>query len=266
MNFLNFNKEKIEKWYEAIPLGNGNMGGLLFGGGSLVKLSVDCSTLWDLRQSDVLKNEDFTFSEFLKLVDKGEEYNDYLLTYFGRFFERKPYPTKIPSGSFEFVLPDGERTEFYFSMREATGGVKLSAGGVIESFFSPITHIGYIRCPKRVSFSFVAPKYQSDDGTKKENELSMLEYPAGSVEECDNTIVYTQPTTDGDYSVIAKYKRDDEYNYIAFWIRSTSCNFSVGEIEKMLDSRVFLDLYVRVKENWRDSDFNISDFGYRDEE
>ena len=38
------------------------------------------------------------------------------------------------------------------------------------------------------------------------------------------------------------------------------------DIEKMLDSRVFLDLYVRVKENWRDSDFNISDFGYRDEE
>ena len=38
------------------------------------------------------------------------------------------------------------------------------------------------------------------------------------------------------------------------------------DIEKMLDSRVFLDLYVRVKENWRDSDFNISDFGYREEE
>ena len=38
------------------------------------------------------------------------------------------------------------------------------------------------------------------------------------------------------------------------------------DIEKMLDSKVFLDLYVRVKENWRDSNFNISDFGYRDEE
>ncbi len=38
------------------------------------------------------------------------------------------------------------------------------------------------------------------------------------------------------------------------------------DIEKMLDSKVFLDLYVRVKENWRDSDFNISDFGYREED
>ncbi len=38
------------------------------------------------------------------------------------------------------------------------------------------------------------------------------------------------------------------------------------DIEKMLDTRVFLDLYVRVKENWRDSDFNISNFGFREEE
>ena len=34
------------------------------------------------------------------------------------------------------------------------------------------------------------------------------------------------------------------------------------DIERMLDTKVFLDLYVRVKENWRDSDFNINDFGY----
>ncbi len=38
------------------------------------------------------------------------------------------------------------------------------------------------------------------------------------------------------------------------------------DIEKMLDARVFLDLYVRVKENWRDSNFNIQDFGFRDED
>lgn len=37
------------------------------------------------------------------------------------------------------------------------------------------------------------------------------------------------------------------------------------DIEKMLGTRVFLDLYVRVKENWRESDFNINSFGYNDE-
>ena len=38
------------------------------------------------------------------------------------------------------------------------------------------------------------------------------------------------------------------------------------DIEKMLDARVFLDLYVRVKENWRDSEFNISNLGYHSED
>ena len=38
------------------------------------------------------------------------------------------------------------------------------------------------------------------------------------------------------------------------------------DIEKMLDTKVFLDLYVRVKENWRDSEFNISNLGYKSEE
>lgn len=43
-------------------------------------------------------------------------------------------------------------------------------------------------------------------------------------------------------------------------------SYARQDIEQMLDSKVFLDLYVRVKENWRDSNFNISDFGFKDEE
>ena len=38
-----------------------------------------------------------------------------------------------------------------------------------------------------------------------------------------------------------------------------------ADIEHMLDTKVFLDLYVRVKENWRDSEFNINSFGYNED-
>ncbi len=37
------------------------------------------------------------------------------------------------------------------------------------------------------------------------------------------------------------------------------------DIEAMLDAKVFLDLYVRVKENWRESDFNIANLGFKEE-
>lgn len=37
------------------------------------------------------------------------------------------------------------------------------------------------------------------------------------------------------------------------------------EIEGLLGTKVFLELWVKVKENWRDSDFLLSSFGYRKE-
>ncbi len=37
------------------------------------------------------------------------------------------------------------------------------------------------------------------------------------------------------------------------------------DIERMLDTKVYLDLYVRVKERWRDSQFNIQNFGYKED-
>ena len=37
------------------------------------------------------------------------------------------------------------------------------------------------------------------------------------------------------------------------------------DIEKMLDTRVYLDLYVRVKENWRESVFNVANLGYTED-
>ncbi len=36
------------------------------------------------------------------------------------------------------------------------------------------------------------------------------------------------------------------------------------EIEGLLGTKVFLQLWVKVKENWRDSDFALSNFGYKD--
>ena len=38
------------------------------------------------------------------------------------------------------------------------------------------------------------------------------------------------------------------------------------ELEKMLGTKVYLNLWVKVKENWRESARTVSNFGYRDEE
>ena len=38
------------------------------------------------------------------------------------------------------------------------------------------------------------------------------------------------------------------------------------ELERMLDSKVNLKLWVKVKKDWRDSEFLMKNFGYREEE
>ena len=38
------------------------------------------------------------------------------------------------------------------------------------------------------------------------------------------------------------------------------------EIERLLDCKVNLQLWVKVKKDWRDSDFLIQNFGYKNEE
>lgn len=37
------------------------------------------------------------------------------------------------------------------------------------------------------------------------------------------------------------------------------------DLEKFFDTKVFLDLWVKVKENWRDSEFNLNNFGFTEE-
>lgn len=42
-------------------------------------------------------------------------------------------------------------------------------------------------------------------------------------------------------------------------------SLSRGDIEKMLDKKVYLELWVKVKNDWRNSDFMIKNFGYTNE-
>ncbi len=42
-------------------------------------------------------------------------------------------------------------------------------------------------------------------------------------------------------------------------------SYAREDMEKFFGTKVFLDLWVKVKENWRDSNFNISNFGFKDD-
>ena len=43
-------------------------------------------------------------------------------------------------------------------------------------------------------------------------------------------------------------------------------SYAREDMEKFFDTKVFLDVWVKVKENWRDSDITISNFGFKNED
>ena len=46
----------------------------------------------------------------------------------------------------------------------------------------------------------------------------------------------------------------------------TAIGYRLKGIEKMLDMQANLKLWVKVKKDWRDSDFLVKNFGYREDE
>ena len=227
---MDFNKRVIDRWDEGIPLGNGHIGGLLFGNDKIIRLNLDCSSLWDTRIDQRINGKNFTFSEMLSLIQKGENSNKELQEWFGNFYEGNPFPTKIPAGSLQFSCPIEERQSFFFDSKIASGGLLLSNNRVIESFFSADNFLGYVRIPKEISFSFVPPSFKKKEISDK-NDLSNLGYQDGELLSEDNTIIYRQPMHDGQYSFVAKYQIVGEGVIIIFSI--IPCSNSALEIKTL---------------------------------
>lgn len=81
----------ITTWDEAIPLGNGLLGGLLWRQGNLLRLSLDRGDLWDERPADGVAWQDFNYATMGRLVAAGR--NDEL----NRIFD-KPYDARRENG------------------------------------------------------------------------------------------------------------------------------------------------------------------------
>jgi len=62
----------ITTWDEGVPLGNGLLGGLLWGEGQTVRLSLDRGDLWDERARDGVRWRDFNYATMIRLVAEGK--------------------------------------------------------------------------------------------------------------------------------------------------------------------------------------------------
>lgn len=173
----------IESWDEAVPLGNGLMGGLLWGGGDTVKISLDRGDLWDLRMPAIFRQPDWTWKTVQELVRtrNGEQ----IAAMFDRPYSQDPYPTKIPAGRIELKFPGIETVEhFGLDMDSAVGRVEMRNGRV-DVFYSAVKPVMVMRVTgRRPQLRLVPPPYsepvkESDDARAPlgRRSLSRLGYP-----------------------------------------------------------------------------------------
>lgn len=125
----------INNWDEAIPLGNGLMGGLLWGENNIIRLSLDRGDLWDERtngEPDWWKKN--TYKKGVELINQGkpELVNDWWnLPYDG------VTPTKLPAGRIEIQLPTTEIVKnFELNLASAEGIANFQSNSNIKVIYS----------------------------------------------------------------------------------------------------------------------------------
>lgn len=155
-------KGPIQRWDEAIPLGNGLCGCLLWGNGETLRLSLDHGNLWETTACPGIQTEDFRYETMLQMVQsrRWDELN--------RLFDKPysyPYPTKLPAGKLLLELGQCNGMEARLSLDDAAAAIKLDLEDgplTIRTFLHAEKQAGFLllnRLPEHFSFRVECPAY-----------------------------------------------------------------------------------------------------------
>jgi len=145
----------ITTWDEAIPLGNGMLGGLLWGEGRRLVLSLDRGDLWDQRAAAPFGTPGYRYADIVRLVREGKE--DSLHHRFDEPYDNIPFPTKIPAGRLTITLDAAQQpSRFTLHLAEAEAAVALTRGSG-RAFFSAVQRVAFVRLPAPATVTITRP-------------------------------------------------------------------------------------------------------------
>ena len=141
-------KAPITTWDEAIPLGNGLMGGLLWGENNTIRLSLDRGDLWDERTNGEPEWwKKHTYKKGADLINQKEQdlVNDWW---------NQPYdgvtPTKLPAGRVEIQLPISETIKnFELNLASAEGVARFNSDAIIKVIYSATDPVALVSINRR---------------------------------------------------------------------------------------------------------------------
>lgn len=218
----------IRTWDEAVPLGNGLLGGLLWGETNLLRLSLDRGDLWDLRTPPEIHEPGFTFQNMAKLARERNQKE------IGRLFDEpynQPTPTKIPAGRLEILLDPTQSVErFELNLATAEGRAELGSGQQCEAFFSATKPVALLRItgpePKEIRLR-LSGSGGGDTGPSS-HAVAKLGYPAARMGSDGRAHWFIQATAGPlKYCVFVESRRAGEATLVAATVTASSADQDV---------------------------------------
>lgn len=226
------------RWDEAMPLGNGLIGALVWNNKGKLRMSVDRVDLWDDRPMPGIGQ--FNFSWVVEQVKKRDY--DTVQKVGDEPYERSAAPTKIPGAALEFstgVL--GRVVSNELNISTGMNEVRFANGAVFKTYVHAGSPTGIFileNTAENITPELLIPAYAVAGNDAADNSvdgqgLRRLGYPQGVVTKDANSIRYRQPTYDGHYyEVLVTWNKLGAKKLAGAWTIANDAAASVPTLSK----------------------------------
>ena len=217
------------RWDDAMPLGNGMLGALVWKRNDMMRISLDRADLWDERPSLDLKKFNF---EWVRQQVLANRY-DTVQRLGDQPYEDSAYPTKIPAGALEFdIKPFGPVRSNVLDISRALNTIRFENGVVCNIYVHATRMAGYfgfdhlrgIPCLPVLGIPGYNTGLPGGNGNSVEGlGLPRLGYPKGRLTRQAHSILYHQPTAGKNYyEIYVEWNMVSPGHMIGAW--TITCN------------------------------------------
>lgn len=212
----------IKSFDEAIPLGNGMFGALIWSELSKLRFSLDIAGLWLREQAEHFYAKDFTYAKLVALAKEGN--TDLIRRIFDSTYSQ-PSPTKIPAGRLILtgLLAQNYTAELDLSKALATFSITKTKQEIFKTFICQEQKVGIIHLAaefQHVNFKLERPcfgKITSSNECKMQDSvcpgsLSKLRLKEAVYLQTENLSGFAQELDrEHAYTILALKEKNDIY-------------------------------------------------------
>lgn len=240
------------RWDEAIPLGNGLLGVLVWQKDANLRISIDRADLWDERKAFDLDAHNFDWVR--QQVDK-KEYKP-VQAWGDVPYEASPYPTKLPAAALEFDMTAwGKVLENTLDIEQGLNSIRFESGIKLSIFIHATEPFGYFELEGKQADVLLLMLLPHQYGMRNEQlgertsvegqRLSRLGYEQGTVERTESSLLYHQPTYDNQYyEVLVRWQRNGNEKIVGMWTVSNNSAAVLPDFSKKSERHDLLDSHL----------------------